>query len=378
LNENYIKLENESVLIHQEAVDNLQNVDVIVFDCDGVLIDVRNSYSKAVAKTTSYLIKILTGSSLSLEIFDKDVNFSYKKTGGFNNDWNLTYALIMRILAELPEKETKSIDRILEESLQFHNLLNRFEYLQENNIQHQISEKGLKEKLITFSKQLDSDGILSVDEALIEKVGHNVKKALHSRQEVGHSILATLFEEILSGSKLFQETFLTPARFTDKPYGLIENEEITIIPETWTKLALQLGGDRFGIASGSLRNTALHVLKDAISPVPEKAQIWHDHVSEAQKSSGRRLHKPSPYPLVKAAEQFEPFKYTLYVGDTIADYMTASNASKADPRYLFAGVYEFLEHKTLAKEEFIKLDCDLIVPSVNELPLVFDFLKKLE
>jgi phosphoglycolate phosphatase-like HAD superfamily hydrolase len=115
LNENYIKLENESVLIHQEAVDNLQNVDVIVFDCDGVLIDVRNSYSKAVAKTTSYLIKILTGSSLSLEIFDKDVNFSYKKTGGFNNDWNLTYALIMRILAELPEKETKSIDKILEE-----------------------------------------------------------------------------------------------------------------------------------------------------------------------------------------------------------------------------------------------------------------------
>jgi phosphoglycolate phosphatase-like HAD superfamily hydrolase len=378
MNDKYIKIENESVLIRKESMESLQKIDVIVFDCDGVLIDVRNSYSKAVAKTTSYLIKVLTGTSLPLEIFDKDVNFAYKKTGGFNNDWSLTYALIMRILAELPEKEIKKIERILEESLQFDDLLNRLRYIRENTIQHQISEKGLKEKLITFSEKLDADGILTVDEALIETVGHNVRKALHPRQEVGHSILTTLFEEILSGSKLFHETFQTKAIFTDEPYGLIENEEITIIPETWTTLAHQLSGNRFGIASGSLRNTALHVLKETISVVPIKAQIWHDQVREAQKASGKKLHKPNPYPLIKAAEPFEPFKYALYVGDTTADYMTTSNARKDDPRYLFAGVYENIEHKTLAKKEFIKLDCDLVVPSVNELPLVFEYLKKLD
>jgi histidinol-phosphate aminotransferase len=57
----------------------------LIFDMDGVLIDVRNSYRTAIKKTVEFYTK-------------KNISYneieSYKKIPGFNNDWTLTQAII--------------------------------------------------------------------------------------------------------------------------------------------------------------------------------------------------------------------------------------------------------------------------------------------
>ncbi len=62
------------------------NIDCIIFDVDGVLIDVRPSYHKAIYETFSYY----TGKTLSQE----ELLF-VKKKAGINNDWESTIVLIL-------------------------------------------------------------------------------------------------------------------------------------------------------------------------------------------------------------------------------------------------------------------------------------------
>ncbi len=57
----------------------------LLFDMDGVLVDVSNSYRLAIKKTA----EDFTDTAVSLEEIQ-----SYKEKTGFNNDWDLTEAII--------------------------------------------------------------------------------------------------------------------------------------------------------------------------------------------------------------------------------------------------------------------------------------------
>lgn len=60
-------------------------VEAILFDMDGVLVDVSNSYRKAIKKTAEYF--------LGQEILPDEIQ-AYKNKGHYNNDWDLTEAII--------------------------------------------------------------------------------------------------------------------------------------------------------------------------------------------------------------------------------------------------------------------------------------------
>lgn len=59
----------------------------IIFDIDGVLVDVSNSYRTAIAKTAEYFTR--------QEVLSEEIN-ELKQQTGFNNDWDLTEALIKK------------------------------------------------------------------------------------------------------------------------------------------------------------------------------------------------------------------------------------------------------------------------------------------
>jgi HAD superfamily phosphatase len=59
--------------------------DVLLFDLDGVLVDVSNSYRLAIKNTTEFFTK--------KKVLNGEIQ-KFKEQGGFNNDWDLTEALI--------------------------------------------------------------------------------------------------------------------------------------------------------------------------------------------------------------------------------------------------------------------------------------------
>jgi len=73
---------------------------VLLFDMDGVLVDVSNSYRLAIKKTA----EDFTGTPVSFEEIQ-----SYKEKTGFNNDWDLTEAIIESRGKSTPKQEI--IDR---------------------------------------------------------------------------------------------------------------------------------------------------------------------------------------------------------------------------------------------------------------------------
>lgn len=59
----------------------------ILFDMDGVLVDVSNSYDRTICKTSAFFLK--------KEIDPKEI-YKIRNSGGFNNDWDLTEEIINR------------------------------------------------------------------------------------------------------------------------------------------------------------------------------------------------------------------------------------------------------------------------------------------
>ncbi len=68
----------------------------ILFDMDGVLVDVRDSYRKTIQET----VKFLSGTEASLAEIQK-----LKEKGGFNNDWALTEAILHNRNIPVPKKQ---------------------------------------------------------------------------------------------------------------------------------------------------------------------------------------------------------------------------------------------------------------------------------
>ena len=357
----------ETYYVRQARLGDLAKVDVVVFDCDGVLLDVRESYCRAVAKTTSALVETMTGFRVPEELYDPGLNRAYKRTGGFNNDWALTCSFIMRTLAELPEEDLERLRMVAGEALRSGTLLERLKHLRENPVEAEVPVETLYEGLTSFAEELDSTGWEAVDRLLLDRVGPEIRDVLGYPGGVGESLVATIFEEILSGEELFERNFGIKAIYGAEGPGLIENETVIIREDTIERLTGLLGGARMGIASSSLVATSMHALGESVSRIREDARVWHEIVDEAQAREGvAGLHKPHSFSLLRASEPFQPYERVLYVGDTMADRLMVRNAG--EPRFLFAGVHGSVHGPDEARDDFMSSDSDIVAPTVNDLP----------
>ena len=88
----------DGIYIDDTFQNSLKNLDSIIFDCDGVLIDVSESYDPVIQKTTAYILKEYAGISESIPISSKIID-GFKATGGFNDEVDLTYASILSLTA---------------------------------------------------------------------------------------------------------------------------------------------------------------------------------------------------------------------------------------------------------------------------------------
>ena len=101
--------------------------DLLIFDMDGVLVDTRNSYRKAIQQT----FEIFSGKSITFDEIQ-----SAKNQGGLNNDWDLTEFLLKNAGIEIPKNE----------------IINKFQQLYWNDGNGFISNEELLIKKETLEK----------------------------------------------------------------------------------------------------------------------------------------------------------------------------------------------------------------------------------
>ena len=382
------------VYVRKDRISQIRRVDGIIFDCDGVLIDIRESYNKAISRSATYILEGMTGCAVPESLISNEIIYLFRKTGGFNNDWDTVYGILMFTLSSLPKEIRECLGKLMEkfewEKSSFKRLMLIKEAAGRESRLHVLNQKFFAEtieKLKDFTNLLDSTGRESVDGKLMEIHGSDegfrsfydlLKRFLHPAENVQKSIIARVFEEFFCGARLFREVYGIDPQFNNGP-GLIENENLIIKPEALDSLISILGKRNLGIASGSRRKSAEYVLGGLIDKFNPKALVFAETVEMAERELSRKksLKKPHPFPLLKAAEGFEDCSLLMYVGDSAEDVLMASEAEKLKGEVLFAGVYRYacLEEEII--RSFLDYECDMVIPSVNELPAVLENLRRI-
>src|SRR5574342_79287 len=94
----------DGVFVNTAKAEKIKNLDAVIFDCDGVLIDVTNSYDLAIKKTVEFVLKEMASIDQPNIISSKMID-GLKATGGFNDEVDATYSLILSVVA------AKKLDR---------------------------------------------------------------------------------------------------------------------------------------------------------------------------------------------------------------------------------------------------------------------------
>ena len=104
-----IALRSDSITSH------LSKVEKIIFDCDGVLVNDKESYRQTIIHSVDfYFLNLLGLEGKAKELVNQDDIQKLKDTGAFNNDWKLTHAFTAYYLGiiTLQLKDTKEFQKI--------------------------------------------------------------------------------------------------------------------------------------------------------------------------------------------------------------------------------------------------------------------------
>ena len=182
----------KGIFIDASKVNQICKVDGIIFDCDGVLINVLNSYDLAIKKSVDFIINKLTSSNETNLVTTKMIE-GFKATGGFNDEVDVTYALILSAVA------AKKLHKPFSEFV--------------NEIINKSDQTGIK----SVEKYL---GSLEIDLS-------DTKRNLAYPGERFQSPLSSIFDEMFYGEDLFTKLYnKKPEFFSGK--GLIENDVVLI------------------------------------------------------------------------------------------------------------------------------------------------------
>jgi phosphoglycolate phosphatase-like HAD superfamily hydrolase len=392
---NYLTWEVEGLdcYVKKDCLSKLKFVDAIVFDCDGVLIDIRKSYNKAAIGVVNYILKLVTGIDFPIEMVSKETIHLFKKSGGFNNDWDMVYAILLYSIICLP-------DEIQDVIIKFVNSKKSINYSWKEKflvLQTQINERiedidieevssRIKDDIGKFAKTVDEEGIISIERKLspffpkhnVEEITTSIKLLFNYPGNVYESPISSIFEEIFSGPKLFKTIYRKKAQFFSDT-GFIDEERNIITEITLERLATLINGNNFGIASGRTYSSAKYTLGNILSMFKRDSLIFFEKVEEYERKYSHEklnLKKPKPFSLLKAAESLEPFTYALYVGDSIEDFIMVNKANEEDNRFLSVGVYYFSDLKEMVIDDFFEVKVDIILPSVNELNILLEKFKE--
>ena len=318
------------------------HIDYIIFDIDGVLIDVKKSYNEAIKNTVQFVVRNLIKKDLKDLITDQII-LKFRKTGGFNNDTDTSYAIILALLS--------------------------YQDLQNAN---------LEKFLIDVAEHADETGIDSVEKYIKKLTFPNYLKNidkildyLNYPGKVGDSIVSTVFDEFFYGQELFLKRYKIKSKhYFGKP--LIENDRIVITDNTIRKL-IERFNSKIAMVSGRSKIAAAYALDNKFYLLNEKNSIFLE-------DEDRKFAKPNPYGLKKVINKINTRNDILYCGDSVEDLIMARRAEeelnqkniKTKTSIVFCGIYGCSSNKDELISKFMEKKADIIIKSVNDLPHILN------
>jgi HAD superfamily hydrolase (TIGR01548 family) len=282
------------------------HADAVVLDIDGVLVDVADSYRRAIVESVDRLY--------GRTIDRADVQ-RFKDAGGFNNDWDVTDAVALYVLADSREPIPLSAfaDRI------------------------RAAGGGLAAAESVVAEHLTADDLAAVRDAWDSAALRDTFQALY--------LGADLYRELEGGDPPVETA------------GYIHDEPVLVEPGTVDRLA---AGATLGVLTGRPAAEADIALDRVGLSVPDSHRFTMDDPAPG---------KPDPAALVTLAERFDA-DTVAFAGDTLDDVATAVNAAAADDGRTYHGIGVLTGGLTgeSGRTAFESAGAHAVVASVNDLP----------
>jgi HAD superfamily phosphatase len=296
------------------ANDDIQAYEAIIFDIDGVLVDVRRSYNEAIIKTVQLILK----ESYDIKIADKfpfeNLISKLRNTGGFNNDIDTAYAIIL-ILLYCVLINKMNIDRTL---TIFEEIVEKLDDKGKDTVEKELEKMGDIRMIINklrYPGRVDNDDHADAD----------------ADADANDNMISRLFNEIFYGPVLFKKQFnKEPRYYFDKP--LISNDIVIVREETIRLLSQRFNGN-LGLISGRSKVASYFTLSKLMKYFKESACVFLE-------DEKREFSKPNAFSLHKVFDNLA-LKSALYVGDSIADLLMVENfkSQTKKGKIFFCGVY---------------------------------------
>jgi phosphoglycolate phosphatase-like HAD superfamily hydrolase len=320
---------------------------LIVFDMDGVIVDVSESYRDTVRQTARLFFKGAPGwENLPDPLFSLHDLANIKQLGGLNNDWELTYHVLDLLLTRviIPGLPTEADPWLL----------------------HEQSVKGCDlERLIEFLTSQDSP----LDH-LRQEVGKHRSQFIQklSSNDVGSgNIVKQIFQEIYLGQNLYESIYDQPVKFYTED-GLINRESLLIEPVVFDMLAEK---NLLALATGRPEAEVEYALNHFnIRPYFRSVFSLDDCLREETRLLEKRHHtislsKPHPFMLDAIAQiHANETSHRYYIGD-MPDDMVA--ASRSEHGYKGIGMVTSAPDKTKLQQALRASGADHVIHDISEL-----------
>ena len=378
--------------VREDSEELLCGVEKIIFDFDGVLAQTSQSYRQTIRTVVDYYfleILGLEGEAGKLATL-RDIQ-KFKDTGLYNNDWNLSYALISYYI--------NLILRKLEQKSVLQNFTKQFDGIQFSDVQSFIqSLKKVGDFLRCYGisgtelANLKDDNIVGLElflaQASLEKqkpietslVGVDPEVAEDKERLVKvmvpydlekPDLLKRLFEETYLGKELFNKIYDTFSLFNFSA-SLLDIEEFIPTKKTLNLLRSQFG--TFGIYSGRPRPQGMYIIEKYgyTGYFDEKESVFLGDLLKSRDKM-EKLGKPDPTLFIELIKKtVDRGTKVVYVGDSIADAIIVEKAkAKGLENLFFLGVVSSSEDSNKLFTEYSKHGANAVVTDVNDIPYLF-------
>jgi HAD superfamily hydrolase (TIGR01548 family) len=318
---------------------------LIVFDMDGVIIDVSRSYRDTVRQTARLFFKgARAWEDLPDPLFPLLDLARVKQRGGLNNDWDLTFTVISLLFPFV--KKTGNYEDT-----------NPWVRYKNNIALCDVTE------LAQFLRSTDNP----LTSLLKKKQEDTFVMSLYVGDVGSGNIIKQIFQEIYLGMNLFKSTYDIPAKIYNGE-GYINREKLLVDK---SKLESLSKNNILAIATGRPKIEADYPVDSfGIRQCFDIVLTLDDCIKEEKRileQEGKKvsLGKPNPYMLDVVAEtKKNEASGFYYVGDMPDDMVAASTSSAP---YIGIGVLFSTPDKVILKNELLRAGADYIIEDIEQL-----------